>query len=908
MRVYDCFPFLNELELLEIRLHELSEVVDRWVIVEATETYSGAPRTPALDLRDERWMSFRERIIHIVVDDLPGGGGEWGREEFQRNCILRGLKECDPLDLIILSDADEIPRATAVHRVRETLVSGVAALKMDLCYYHLNQRGFVPEIGRGSDGTVAWYRSYQGRAIRRHELMMPNDLRRYPAESAAICIDDAGWHFSYCGGVDRIRQKIASFSHQELNTSRYTTSNHIERAVHLGEDLFDRNQIHQFHAVPIDDWFPAYLVANQERFRDLIAEVSGAQVPAGWASLLSVSIDAYYDGNLAAGREACDRLLCLPHVPGSVIDETRRNLLFYARPLAEQAEGVEERCLDLGSPEGGVTDGPSMIADGDGFTILARTETDGQAVWRRARFGPDWEPCASPIAVPDAWMGGGDAVRWPRIVELAGQLTGLVAAEDQAGEKRLALIAPALDPERLQFGAHRDLEWGSPRAALPAATSDGLVILDGLSPVVVRRCDAGSSVFDEPAVRPGSRLLAWVRCGAPLVRFGTGWLAVTREDAEFEAGPRALHRFVEFDASFQVRRISFPFIFRDPGEEQCGSIALDGDGLILVYASGAGIWTARVPLLSLDSLLQPAEAVGGEPAQAARPAHARDRFPEQWSDLLRTLTVGGAELITDTSGLVSDVAFFQSGAESKPRPLDFLQGLSIERNDSPKCDALRGQLYNGMDLTQGFDPSGHPSDLQTWEGSHPIFDRLVAEARPSRIVEVGTWKGMSAISMARAMKSAGIVDGEVVCVDTWLGGPENLVEPLEGGGWQVSRWASSLRRLHGYPQLYYTFLSNVVDAGLTDVITPLPLSSDAGATVLSTVGYRADLIYIDGGHTYDSVTADLQGYWPIVRPGGLLFGHDFSWIPDVERAVRDFTSSLNISFEVDAPFFVIRKR
>ncbi len=38
--IYDCFQFFNELDILKIRLHVLGPVVDRFVISEATETFS----------------------------------------------------------------------------------------------------------------------------------------------------------------------------------------------------------------------------------------------------------------------------------------------------------------------------------------------------------------------------------------------------------------------------------------------------------------------------------------------------------------------------------------------------------------------------------------------------------------------------------------------------------------------------------------------------------------------------------------------------------------------------------------------------------------------------------------------------------------------------------------------------
>jgi len=45
MKIYDCFPFRNELDLLDLRLSEIYDHVDHFVIVEATSTFQSAPKT-----------------------------------------------------------------------------------------------------------------------------------------------------------------------------------------------------------------------------------------------------------------------------------------------------------------------------------------------------------------------------------------------------------------------------------------------------------------------------------------------------------------------------------------------------------------------------------------------------------------------------------------------------------------------------------------------------------------------------------------------------------------------------------------------------------------------------------------------------------------------------------------------
>ena len=117
-RIYDCFTFYNELDLLEIRLNELDPIVDHFVLCEAPVTFKGKPKPLLFKENRERFERFLPKIAHIVVDDMPTGPDKksvyWQRQTFQRNAIRRGLGDADADDFIILSDLDEIPRATAV--------------------------------------------------------------------------------------------------------------------------------------------------------------------------------------------------------------------------------------------------------------------------------------------------------------------------------------------------------------------------------------------------------------------------------------------------------------------------------------------------------------------------------------------------------------------------------------------------------------------------------------------------------------------------------------------------------------------------------------------------------------------------------------------------------------------------
>ena len=112
--IYDTFLFFNEFDLLDIRLHELDAVADKFVLVEATRTHSNQTKPLYYAENRERYAAFHDKIIHVVVDDTPDTADAWAIERFQRDAILRGLTRCRPDDLILMSDVDEIPRCRAV--------------------------------------------------------------------------------------------------------------------------------------------------------------------------------------------------------------------------------------------------------------------------------------------------------------------------------------------------------------------------------------------------------------------------------------------------------------------------------------------------------------------------------------------------------------------------------------------------------------------------------------------------------------------------------------------------------------------------------------------------------------------------------------------------------------------------
>jgi hypothetical protein len=176
-------------------------------------------------------------------------------------------------------------------------------------------------------------------------------------------------------------------------------------------------------------------------------------------------------------------------------------------------------------------------------------------------------------------------------------------------------------------------------------------------------------------------------------------------------------------------------------------------------------------------------------------------------------------------------------------------------------------------------------DFQGWNSDHPYLSDSIQRARPAIIVEVGVWKGGSTLHMAETCRALNL-NATIIAVDTWLGAWDHWVQP---------EWHAHLLFQNGYPTLYYTFLTNVVDRGLQNFIVPLPLDSVNASVVLHHKQIRPDIVHIDGGHDYETVMSDLTRWWALLAPGGTLIADDYAegggaW-PGVTTAVDNFRAA-----------------
>ncbi|MBN8548860.1 MAG: class I SAM-dependent methyltransferase [Deltaproteobacteria bacterium] len=165
-------------------------------------------------------------------------------------------------------------------------------------------------------------------------------------------------------------------------------------------------------------------------------------------------------------------------------------------------------------------------------------------------------------------------------------------------------------------------------------------------------------------------------------------------------------------------------------------------------------------------------------------------------------------------------------------------------------------------------------NIEGWFDFQEIYRAFVSSARnPSHFVEVGAWYGKSSAFMAVEIANSGkSIQFDVV--DHWQGSWEHK----EGS-------FAEDKNIVKEGDIYARFLQNLAPARA--YINPIRAASlDAAARYPDE---SLDLVFLDAGHDYADVAADIRAWYPKVKVTGIIAGHDFSrcW-PGVIQAVTEF--------------------
>lgn len=257
-KVYDCFTFFNEFELLEIRLNELNDVVDYFVLVEMDETFQGKPKPLLFKENQHRFEKFLHKIIYVgVTERIEVHNNPWEREKFQRDQIMRGLRQCSDDDVVLVSDLDEILSHQAIPRIADALNHNwIVACQLSFYVYFLNAK----ERNNGNVRPFAMrYRDMKNKSIddlRKHYIF---HIPHSPSQPPHV-VYNTGWHFCSMGGLPRFIQKLDAWSHTPQNTPSITPEWKTQAFI-------DNSVKYSCEIVEIDQSYPQFVLDNLDSFR-----------------------------------------------------------------------------------------------------------------------------------------------------------------------------------------------------------------------------------------------------------------------------------------------------------------------------------------------------------------------------------------------------------------------------------------------------------------------------------------------------------------------------------------------------------------------------------------------------------------------------------------------------------------
>lgn len=284
--IVDCFPFFNEIDLLELRLRTLEGVVDRFVVCEAEFTHRGLPKPLYFSEGAERFAPWRERIVHLVCPG-PASGDAWANEWAHRNYLMHAIAALDPDDVVLMGDCDElVDPETVLARLPER--GEVLGYRQQLSIFYANlqrhERWTGTRAFRAGDAAALGSLS----AVRQ---MQPHVLL------------DGGWHLTWLGGTAAVRRKLAAFAHAELDIDYLTDERRLGLALAVGIDLTGA----PLRRVPLDG-LPAPLRADPERWAPFICPPAPVtDRPSIDALLHAHGVFAYVPGDAARVAALADR-------------------------------------------------------------------------------------------------------------------------------------------------------------------------------------------------------------------------------------------------------------------------------------------------------------------------------------------------------------------------------------------------------------------------------------------------------------------------------------------------------------------------------------------------------------------------------------------------------------------------
>lgn len=222
MKIIDAFMFFNEKDITYLRIKELYNYVDFFIINELSTTHKGIPKQSTF-WDDERLIQFKDKINYKFINinhkfdllfqtyfqDTAHFKGSWTEHE-QRLRLMDQIEELNlqDNDLILFSDCDEVPNKNIFINLQNYDV--VAFNQMFFVHYinlytNKNVTGTISIKYKELKNINAESNNLGLQLLRRHKDYIPR-------------LENGGWHYSYMGGPKTMSEKVVSIYEGDPNT------------------------------------------------------------------------------------------------------------------------------------------------------------------------------------------------------------------------------------------------------------------------------------------------------------------------------------------------------------------------------------------------------------------------------------------------------------------------------------------------------------------------------------------------------------------------------------------------------------------------------------------------------------------------------------------------------------------
>ncbi len=195
--------------------------------------------------------------------------------------------------------------------------------------------------------------------------------------------------------------------------------------------------------------------------------------------------------------------------------------------------------------------------------------------------------------------------------------------------------------------------------------------------------------------------------------------------------------------------------------------------------------------------------------------------------------------------------------------------------DQMKCTAESVRIGGATTTSDSWRPV---QPIPVGKHAQVVFELLRSADGPMRKgVEVGVFHGVTAANLLALMP-----DLQLYGVDPWAQYPADAEQSRPD---HVQQLGDTKTLYWGLPIALRHLAVNA------NRWHPIRLPSVKAARCFE--DRELEFVFIDGNHSYETVKADIEAWWPKIRNGGLLIGHDYDpkRFPGVCRAVDAFAES-----------------